>query len=114
MRNQVLENYLRTNRKKSGLSQRELGLLVGYKDLGQVSRHERSHTAPSLATALAYEVIFHAPVSELFPGIHANVTGVTERRLAAFEAGLQRRSAKARGANAIAQKLIWLEERNGL
>src|SRR5213593_2391827 len=34
------ENYLHAQRKKAGLSQREVGILLGYADEGAVSRHE--------------------------------------------------------------------------
>src|SRR2546425_6225186 len=41
MKDQTVGNYLRTHRKRAGMSQRELGLLIGYEHEGQVSRHER-------------------------------------------------------------------------
>ena len=111
MINQVLGNYLRTHRRKSGLSQRELGLLLGYKDEGQVSRHERSKTAPPLIAALAYEVIFKIPVSDLFPEIHATTAQMIEGKLVTLEEYLQNLSGKGRRANAVAKKLIWLTKR---
>ena len=114
MKNQVLGNYLRTHRRRSGLSQRELGLLLGYKDGGQACRHERSKTVPPLIAALAYEVVFRVPVSVLFPGIHAEVTRMMEGNLAAFEERLQQRSGKGRGTNETAQKLLWLTQRREL
>lgn len=114
MKNQVLGNYLRTHRRRSGLSQRELGSLLGYEDEGQVSRHERSKTTPPLIAALAYEVVFRVPVSDLFPGIHAEVTRMMEGNLAAFEEHLQQRRGKGRGADITAQKLIWLTQRREL
>ena len=111
MEKQIPGNYLRAYRKKSGLSLRELGSLLGYRNAGQVSRHERSQTTPSLTIALAYESIFRVPVSTLFPGIHSGVKQTIEEKLAALEGELGRRSAKDRGAKAIAQKLTWLTER---
>lgn len=104
-------NYLRAHRKKSGLSQRELALLLGYRDQGQVSRHERSQTAPPLLAALAYEVIFRVRVSTLFLSAHMDVKEATERRLAELEGNLRQRSAKDRDAKAVAHKLVWLKER---
>ncbi len=85
MKHETLGNYLRTHRRKSGLSQRELGLLLGYANEGQVGRHERSKTVPPLIAALAYEVIFRAHVSDIFAGIHGEVTRMMEGNLAAFE-----------------------------
>ena len=111
MKNHVLGNYLRTHRRRSGLSQRELGLLLGYKDEGQVYRHERSKTLPPLIAALAYEVVFRVSVSALFPGIYAEVKRMIAGNLAAFEEHLQQRIGKGRGANETAQKLLWLMQR---
>lgn len=114
MKNQVLGNYLRTHRKRSGLTQRELGLFLGYRDEGPVSRHERSKTVPPLIAALAYEVIFRVPVSALFSGLHAEVKRTMEGHLAALEEDLQQRNGRGHGANETAQKLIWLTQRKDL
>ena len=40
-----LENYLRTYRKRSGLTQREVAFLVGCRNGAQVSRYERRREA---------------------------------------------------------------------
>ena len=114
MQSHSLKNYLKTYRKRSGLSQRELGQLVGYKNQGQVSRHEQSKTSPPLVIALAYEVIFRAPVATLFLGTHDAVKTTIEKRLGEMEKDLQGRSAKEPDAEAIARRLEWLMERRGL
>lgn len=107
-------NYLRMYRKRAGLTQKELGLLVGYHKKGQVSRHERSQCAPSLRAALGYEAVFRTHVSALFPGIQENITEKVEAKLAEMENGLGERSAKDRGAKVVAQKLTWLKMRQGV
>jgi DNA-binding XRE family transcriptional regulator len=104
-------NYLRTHRKRSGLSQRELGMFLGYRNQWQVSRHERSQTTPPLPTALAYEVIFHVPVSTLFAGVRVNTARSVEAKIAAFERSLERSHGKGRTARTTAQKLEWLTQR---
>jgi DNA-binding XRE family transcriptional regulator len=114
MAHQKLRNYVRMHRKKAGLSQRELGLLVGYNDQGQVSRHERSQTAPPLVAALGYVAVFRVPVSELFPELHGTVSREVETKLAEMEAALKRSDARGREANEIARRLIWLMERRNL
>ena len=111
MQREILANYLRMYRKRSGMSQRELGLLLGYTNRGQASRHEQSKTSPPLAIALAYEVIYRAPVSALFLGMHDGVKTTIEKRLAAMEEDLQGRSAKNSDAESIARRLEWLIER---
>jgi DNA-binding XRE family transcriptional regulator len=114
MTKQISGNYLRTHRMKSGLTQWELGLFLGYRDEGPVSRHEISKTVPPLRAALAYEVIFRVPVSEIFPELHAEIMQKMEGRLAAFKEDLQQRDGRGRGANETAQKLIWLTQRTEL
>jgi transcriptional regulator with XRE-family HTH domain len=105
------ENYLSTHRKRTGLSQEEMGMLLGYQDVGHVSRHERSKTIPPLATALAYEVIFRVPVATIFAGMHESIRQEIESKLRDLEVDLGNRSAGDRHANRIAQKLVWLNER---
>jgi transcriptional regulator with XRE-family HTH domain len=68
-----LENYLRTYRKRSGLSQDEVAFLLGCKNGTKVSRYERFGRKPNLETLFAYEVMFGAPARELFAGVHQKV-----------------------------------------
>jgi hypothetical protein len=46
----------------------------------KVSRYEQLTREPELRTALAYEVIFKCPVSELFPGLFKKVKAVVQER----------------------------------
>ena len=66
MNSRRLENYLKAYRKKTGLTQREVSFLLGWKAGEQLSRYERRHRLPPLRTALACEAIFRIPVAELF------------------------------------------------
>jgi transcriptional regulator with XRE-family HTH domain len=68
-----LPNYLRSNRKRSGLSQDEVAFLLGAQSGAKVCRNERFVREPSLATALAYEAIFQRPASELFGGLYQEI-----------------------------------------
>lgn len=68
-----LESYLRTYRKRSGLSQDEVAFLLGAASGAKVSRYERRATQPKLETALAYEAVFKTPVRELFAGLYQKV-----------------------------------------
>jgi transcriptional regulator with XRE-family HTH domain len=65
-----LENYLRTYRKRSGLSQDEMAFLLGCQNGTKVSRYERFARKPNLETLFAYEVVFGAPARELFAGVY--------------------------------------------
>ena len=55
------------------LSQGEVAFLLGQETSGQVSRYEQFQHVPSLETALAYEVIFKSPLSEIFGGLYQKV-----------------------------------------
>jgi transcriptional regulator with XRE-family HTH domain len=68
-----LENYLRTYRKRSGLSQDEVAFLLGCRSGTKVSRYERSSRKPSLETLFAYVVVFGASGRELFAGAYQKV-----------------------------------------
>jgi DNA-binding XRE family transcriptional regulator len=104
-------NYLRSHRRKSGLSQRELANIVGYVTQAPVSEHERSVTIPALLIALSYEVVFRVPLSELFPALYGTVEANIEEQLSMIESKLQQSTAKGRRAAYIARKLEWLWER---
>ena len=108
-----LSNYLRRHRRRSSLSQRELGHVLGYGNEGCISRHESFRILPSLEIAIGYEVVFRVPVSELFAGLRDEVTEDVEARLAQLEQTLGQRSFKDGNGEATARKLMWLCERKG-
>lgn len=60
-------------RKRINLSQDEIAYLLGCRFGTKVARYERFTREPSLRTALACEVIFRAPLNELFGGIYEQV-----------------------------------------
>jgi len=68
-----LPNHLVANRKRSSLSQGEVAFLLGVQSSAKVSRDERFTRETSLATALAYQVIYQRPVSELFGGTYHRI-----------------------------------------
>jgi len=86
-----LENYLRAYRKKAGLSQRDVAVLLGGEDNAHISRYEKRHRLPSLETALAYEVILGVPVSELFAGIRESIKKMIEKRRLKLRTSLENR-----------------------
>lgn len=111
-------NYLRTHRLKTALSQDEVAFLVGLENGGNVSRHEQGIRTPELSRALAYEVLYGAPVGELFAEelaereadirrrarkLHkelsqAPATAFIKRKLASLEDVLERTGGKRRGS----------------
>ena len=103
-----LSNYIRTHRKRAGLSQRELARIIDYATKVSVFRHERVLALPPLLAALGYEVLFSVPISELFAGMREAVEQTVEERLSELEEDLRRtpRTEKARR-----QTLDWIAAR---
>ena len=109
-----LENYLRTYRKRSGLTQREVAFLVGCRNGAQVSRYEKRRRLPPLRTALACEAAFGVPVSALFAGLRDVAGKAVGERLGALKSKLETSPAQGRDARLAALKLRWLVERHPL
>jgi transcriptional regulator with XRE-family HTH domain len=104
--NPKLHNYLRTYRKRAGLSQDELAFLLGCRSGTKASRYELCRRVPGLPTMFAYEVIFRIPPRELFAGIFEQVRRITIRRVRA----LHRRLGAAPPGRLTAHKLAALKE----
>jgi len=106
-----LENYLRTHRRRAGLTQDEVAFLLGCKSGTKVSRYERFRRRPPLETVFAYEVIFRAPARELLAGTYQRVerTAVRRARLLAqtLRGGKQNRltTRKLAALNAVASSV---------
>jgi len=105
-----LPNYIRIHRRRAGLSQEELGELLGFR-AESVARHEQFQAVPDLRIAIGYEIVFRIPVSELFAGLRGDAATEVEAKLARLEELLGRRNASGRDANETARKLVWLSER---
>jgi transcriptional regulator with XRE-family HTH domain len=100
-----LPNYLQSQRKRLSLSQEEVGFLLGtlgmYK-AAKVCRDENFAREPSLQDALAYEVIYGRPVSELFAGLHQQARRDVKAR-ARYLLFRKARKSHQRGKEAIIQ-----------
>jgi DNA-binding XRE family transcriptional regulator len=106
MTKDIAGNYIRAHRRRCGLSQKELGILVGYGHGSAIGRHERSKVAPPLVVALAYEVIFEISVAQLFTGFHVAVTQSVARNLQELKADLENQRGERRRSNV--EKKQWL------
>jgi transcriptional regulator with XRE-family HTH domain len=104
-----LDNYLRTYRKRSGLSQAEIAYLAGCKSRAQISKFERRNSMPPLHTALALQATLNVPVSDLYAGKYDRITKQVHRRAQhlAVDLGTKR---PARGKSLFMYKLRWLVE----
>ena len=76
-----LQNYLRTYRRRSFLSQDEVAFLLGAKTGTRVTRHEGSSRIPKMETALGYEVLFDVSLRELFASEAQKVETIIRQRL---------------------------------
>ena len=77
-----LPNYLRTYRKRCGLSQDDIAFLLGMGDSTQLGRYERFTSEPTIRAAIACEIIFKVPMTELFAGVFRLVQRQTAVRAA--------------------------------
>ena len=68
MEGQPLATYLKTYRKRTGLSQEDVAFLLGALYGTHVSRHELNEVTPNLHNVLMYECVLGATVRELFEG----------------------------------------------
>ncbi len=111
MTHPALVNRLRSHRKRSGLTQRDLANIVGYRKEVEVSRHERQAASPPFRVALRYEAVFRVPLSDLFPTIFEQEKNQIEARLAEFAETLRQSTTRGREAARIARTLEWIWER---
>jgi transcriptional regulator with XRE-family HTH domain len=107
-----LTHSLRTYRKRSGLSQREVSFLLGAKHKAKISRYENGHRLPPLRTALAYATIFDVPLSKLFPNIQRNVEKEIVGRILELEAKLTEAPKRKRGSSRARRTLEWVSQRH--
>ena len=68
-----LPNYLRSFRKRFGLSQDDVAFLLGTESGAKICRYERFTREPNLKTILALEALFNRPSQELFAGLFQSI-----------------------------------------
>ena len=106
MKHEPLQNYLLTCRRRTGLSQADVAFLLGSNRETTISRHESFQRLPEFYLACGYEVIYRAPVRDLFAG-HFRAREVEIRKRA--EVLLKRLEADPRGPR-VAEKRAALAE----
>lgn len=75
-----LLHYLRSERRRAGLSQKDVAALMGLRSVSQISRYEQYRRCPPLRVVLTYEVIFGKPVSVIFEGSFIEVQQAVRAR----------------------------------
>lgn len=76
-------NNLWLYRRRRGFPQKWVALLLGHRSASVISEYERGIKTPPLAVALKFQLIYGAPLAELFPGLQslasAEVEGVRQK-----------------------------------
>ena len=106
MNHHRLPNYLRTYRRRFGLSQRELAMLLGAATGTKVSRYENFSRMPAVSTVWAYEAVFDTPALELFAGNYRTIRRAVQTRAKRLLKNLESQSPAAQAR--IARKLALL------
>jgi transcriptional regulator with XRE-family HTH domain len=91
-----LPNYIRSARKRTGLSQEDLAFLLGRKCGTMVSRYERFRREPTLSTVFALEAVLGKPARELFAGVYERAEGRASERAAELLDRLSTRASNVR------------------
>jgi transcriptional regulator with XRE-family HTH domain len=84
------KTYLRTYRKRAGLTHEEVAFLCGAMCGTSVSRHERGVRLPLLRTALTYEIVLGVSVRELYEGLFREAIGTVQTRAAGLYRSIER------------------------
>lgn len=87
-----LETYLRTYRKRTGLSHEEVAFLCGNFSGASVTRHEAGDRHPKLRTAIMYEIIMRAPIRDLYEGVFRDAVAVVHERARGLYKSLERQT----------------------
>lgn len=101
-----LPNYLRTFRKRSGLSQAEVAFLLGCEHGTKISRYERHQRIPNLKTVLALEMVYNTMSKHLFEGIYHEIAYQVKNRAAILHKEIR----KKERSPTMLHKLRCLEE----
>ena len=77
--------FVRSHRRKWGLTQVELARLVGLSSRSAVSRIERAERVPTTATIIACGIIFGLATSDLFPSLHEEIEEIVRLAIASLQ-----------------------------
>lgn len=87
------KNLMRVLRRRLGLTQGELGYVIGYEDETNVSRIENGIRTPLLTEVLMIELVFGVPAFVIFPEIRAAVGRQVSQRVKRIMGDLETSSA---------------------
>lgn len=87
-------SFVRANRRRWGLTQPELALLIGLTSSTAVSRIERSQRTPAASTLIACCIVFGVATPELFPSLQAEIEAAVAEAARALLTQLEGRTDK--------------------
>ena len=93
----AFSSYLRTHRRKAGLTQSDVAFLLGLSSGQTIGKYEALVRLPSLRTALACCTVFDLPLDELLPGEASKVDRLVIERARALLDRLDAQDAPIRG-----------------
>jgi len=105
-----LTSYLRTFRKKSGLTLREAAYLLGVTH-ADLSRYETRVREVPFRVALSCCLLYGLSVRQAFAGVYDLCVVLLARRLTLYRNRLARRIVQSEPSAALAQKLSWVSVR---
>ena len=105
-----LDSYIRMYRKQTGLTHDEIAFLCGAMCGSSVARHETGERLPVLRTALMYEFILGATISELYEGLFHDARKAVRDRARGLCASLERKPKTPERDHKIAVLRALLEE----
>jgi transcriptional regulator with XRE-family HTH domain len=111
--NQPLRNYLRTYRRRSGLSQDEIAQLLGTSSGTKISRYENFARLPSVGGILGCEIIFNQPASRLFAGAYEAAHKAVRARAKRLAKTLAAQAGNPRTARKLALLRIIVDSKSG-
>jgi len=109
---QFLPTYLRTYRKRTGLTQTEVAYVLGI-NRSDLWHYETSRREPSLRVLLALQILYRIPLRKLFAGIFLQCRLSTLSRLRRLRGRLVT-AGKHKKSRLYTQKLGWVSIRLGL
>lgn len=108
-----LDNYLRTYRKRAGLTQSEIAFLLGRKSAAQFSRYERRRSIPTLRSAFACCLILGVTPEKLFAGVQEKTAAAVAQQIEILLSAFENKEPQFRPTAVHQGKLRWLKECKG-
>lgn len=78
-------NYIKAHRKCLGLTQTELGYLIGFDNNVRISKIEAGQAKPNLKEIVIFELLFDKAASRLFRDLYRNIADNFLHRIALFD-----------------------------